>query len=57
MRANFDPKMPFEDMCREAARLGCKGMDLIGVQDWPTLRKYGLIPTMGPTGGDTSRVA
>src|ERR1700674_1654943 len=51
MRVNFDPKMPFEDMCREAARLGIKGMDLIGAQDWPTLRKYGLIPTMGPTGG------
>ena len=51
MRANFDPKMPPEDVYREAARLGCYGMDLIGVQDWPTLKKYGLIPTMGPTGG------
>ncbi len=51
MRVNFDPKMPFEDVCREAARLGIKGMDLIGVQDWPMLKKYGLIPTMGPTGG------
>jgi len=51
MRANFDPKMPLEDVCREAARLGCWGMDLIGPQDWPTLKKYGLIPTMGPTGG------
>lgn len=51
MRANFDPKMSFEDMCREAARLGCWGMDLIAAQDWPILKKYGLIPTMGPTGG------
>ncbi|MBZ5578044.1 MAG: TIM barrel protein [Acidobacteriia bacterium] len=51
MRTNFDPKMPLEDVCREAARLGCWGMDLIGAQDWPTLKKYGLIPTMGPTGG------
>ncbi len=51
MRANFDPKMPFEDMCREAARLGIHGFDLIGPNDWPTLQKYGLIPTMGPTGG------
>jgi hydroxypyruvate isomerase len=51
MRVNFNPQMPFEDMCREAARLGIHGFDLIGVQDWPTLRKYGLIPTMGPTGG------
>jgi len=51
MRVNFNPQMPLEDMCREAARLGVYGFDLIGVQDWPTLRKYGLIPTMGPTGG------
>ena len=53
MRANFDPKMPFEDQCREAARLGVKGFDLIPAQDWPTLKKYGLMPTMGPTGGVT----
>ncbi len=46
MRVNFDPKMPFEDMCRTVAGLGFKGMDLIGAKDWPTLRKYGLIPTM-----------
>jgi hydroxypyruvate isomerase len=49
----FDPKMPFEDRCREAARLGCVGFDLIGPRDWPTLKKYGLIPTMAPTGGVT----
>lgn len=51
MRTNFDPKMSFEDICREAARLGVWGFDLAGPQDWPTLKKYGLIPTMGPTGG------
>ena len=53
MRVNFDPKMPFEEMCRAAADRGCYGFDLIAPQDWPTLRKYGLIPTMGPTGGVT----
>jgi hydroxypyruvate isomerase len=46
MRANFDPKMPLDDICREAARLGAKGFDLAGPNDWPTLKKYGLIPTM-----------
>ena len=30
---------PIEDACREAARLGIKGFDLIGPRDWPTLRK------------------
>jgi hydroxypyruvate isomerase len=49
----FDPKMSFEDRCREAARLGCVGYDLVGPKDWPTLKKYGLIPTMAPPAGVT----
>jgi len=49
----FDPKLSFEDRCREAARLGCVGYDLVGPKDWPTLKKYGLIPTMAPPGGVT----
>jgi len=49
----FDPKMPFEDRCRAAAGLGCVGYDLVGPKDWPTLKKYGLIPTMAPPGGVT----
>src|SRR5678815_3135091 len=39
-----------EDACREAARLGIKGFDLIGPKDWPLLRKYGLVPSMYPQG-------
>jgi hydroxypyruvate isomerase len=49
-RGVFDRAMLFEETCRQAARLGCKGYDLIGPQDWPTLQKYGLIPTMYPPG-------
>lgn len=49
----FDPKMPFEDRCREAARLGCVGFDLVRPNDWPVLKKYGLIPTMAPMRGVT----
>jgi hydroxypyruvate isomerase len=49
----FDPKMPLEDRCRAAARLGCVGFDLVGPKDWPTLKKYGLIPTMAPMRGVT----
>ena len=45
-RGVFDAKMPFEDVCREAARLGCQGFDLAPAQNWPILKKYGLIPTM-----------
>lgn len=39
-----------EDACQLAARLGIKGFDLIGPRDWPTLRKYGLVPSMYPLG-------
>ena len=46
----FGRGMPFEDTCREAARLGIKGYDLIGPKDWPTLKKYGLVPAMYPPG-------
>src|SRR5438105_2007685 len=38
----------FDEQCREAARLGCSGFDLVGPQDWQTMKKYGLVPTMGP---------
>ena len=24
------------------------GFNLVGLQDWPTMKKYGLVPTMGP---------
>ncbi len=47
-RGVFGRGMPLEDMCRHAARLGCVGFDLIGPQDFPLLKKYGLIPTMVP---------
>jgi hydroxypyruvate isomerase len=39
-----------DDACREAARLGINGFDLIGPPDWPTLKKYGLVPSMYPGG-------
>jgi hydroxypyruvate isomerase len=52
-RGVFGRNMPLEDACREAARLGCKGFDLIGPTDWPLLKKYGLVPTMYPGPGGT----
>lgn len=39
-------------MCREAARLGAVGFDLIPPENFPTLKEHGLIPTMVP-GGST----
>ncbi|MEO6238440.1 MAG: TIM barrel protein, partial [Vicinamibacterales bacterium] len=49
-RGVFGRGAVFEDSCREAARLGIKGFDLIGPADWPTLKKYGLVPSMYPGG-------
>jgi len=42
--------MSLDDMCREAARLGIQGFDLIEPRDWPTLKKYGLVSSMYPPG-------
>jgi hydroxypyruvate isomerase len=52
MRVNFgaDTKLTFDEMCREAAGMGFKGFDLIAPQDWPTLKKYGLTPSMAGAG-------
>jgi len=46
----FARGMPFEETCQIAAKLGIVGYDLRGPQDWPTLKKYGLTPTMYPPG-------
>ena len=47
MRTNIPNTLPFEDMCRIAAEQGIHGFDLIGPNDWPTLKKYGLKPLVG----------
>jgi hydroxypyruvate isomerase len=44
--------IPLEDLARESAKLGLKGMDLIEPPDWPVVQKYGLTPAM-TTGGGT----
>ena len=57
-RGVFGRGAVLDDACREAARLGIKGFDLIGPPDWPTLKKYGLVPSMYPGGpGGTIPVA
>jgi hydroxypyruvate isomerase len=37
-----DGPLTFEDMCREAARLGVHGFDLVQFDDIPTLQRHGL---------------
>lgn len=44
-------KIPTEDLCREAARLGIQAIDLLSPKEWHIAKKYGLVPTVvpGPT--------
>ncbi len=42
--------LDLEGECREAARLGARGIDLVGPETFPLLKKYALIPTMVPGG-------
>jgi len=44
-------KLDLDGMCREAARLGAVGIDLVGPETFATLKQHGLIPTMVPGGG------
>jgi hydroxypyruvate isomerase len=39
-------KIDFDGQCREAARLGAHGIDLVGPKEFETLKKHGLIATM-----------
>ena len=43
-------KLDNDQQCREAAKLGAWGIDLVGPEFFPSLKKYGLIPTMLPGG-------
>ena len=44
-------KLDLDGMCRETARLGAVGIDLVGPDSFATLKQHGLIPTMVPGGG------
>lgn len=35
-----------DSLCKEAKKLGLKGIDLVGPKEWPTLQKYGLTSPM-----------
>jgi hydroxypyruvate isomerase len=43
-------KLDNDAICREAAKAGAWGIDLVGAEFFPSLKKYGLIPTMLPGG-------
>ena len=45
-------KMSLDDLCREGARLGLSGIDLVEPDEWPTVQKHGLVPTITTGAGD-----
>ena len=40
------PKMSFEDFCRECGKLGLESVELLGPADWPAVKKAGLTCAM-----------
>ncbi len=38
--------LDLDTLCKEAKNIGIKGIDLVGPQEWPTLKKYGLTSSM-----------
>lgn len=48
-------RIPIEELCRQAAEMGITGMDLVGPNDWPVCRKYGITPAMVQGAGGFAR--
>jgi len=38
-----------EEICKIAVKLGCKSIELVGPEHWPTLKKYGLECAISPS--------
>ncbi|MDH7502646.1 MAG: TIM barrel protein [Verrucomicrobiota bacterium] len=43
---NRPAKMTFEDFCRECYRMGIESVELLGPDEWPTVKKVGLTCAM-----------
>jgi hydroxypyruvate isomerase len=39
--------IPFDDFCRAASNIGLAAIDLLDADDWPRVRQYGLVCSMG----------
>jgi len=47
-------KLSLEQLCEAGAKMGLKGIDLLRPNDFPTLKKYGLVCTMTSGGGSVN---
>jgi hydroxypyruvate isomerase len=39
-------KIELDDLCRQGAEMGLSAIDLVKPEEWPTVKKYGLVPSM-----------
>ncbi len=46
-------KLKLDELCAAGSKLGYKGIDLVGPDTFPTLKKYNLVGTMTPSHGIT----
>jgi len=46
-------QISLDDLCRAGAEMGLAAIDLVGPEDAPMLKKYGLVPAMIMPGGGT----
>jgi len=46
----FGDKWDVGKTCEIAKSLGCKSVELVGPDDWPTLKKHGLVCAIAPNG-------
>jgi hydroxypyruvate isomerase len=44
-------KTSLDDLCKNGAKIGLSGIDLVNHDEWPTVKKYGLVPAMTPGAG------
>lgn len=44
-------RIPLPDFCRAVAEMGLTAIDLLEEKDWPTVREFGLVCSMGYGGG------
>jgi hydroxypyruvate isomerase len=46
-------KTDLDTLCKEAVRIGLKGIDLVAPAEWPVIQKHGLVPSMTQHGAGT----
>ncbi len=46
----FGEEWDLDTLCRSARDLGCAGIELVGPDEWPTMREYGLMCALSTNG-------